>query len=137
MNIIIKNIIIFIVLYYVYISNINSLNKRIIYIILFMYIVVNIYEPFNNYSRVKDIEDKKVTNPYPIKSYDNIEKLTYDYYKRNLKNIINNIENTTTDIDLEKYAWPSNFNNQSQDYLDKTRFLKTNIPFPTNADFFR
>lgn len=131
---IIKNLIIFIVLYYIYISNINSLNKRIIYIIFLMYIAINIYEPYNNYSR---FEDKKITNSYPVKSYDNIEKLTYDYYKRNFKNIIDNIENTTADIDLEKYAWPTNFNSQSQDYLDKTRFLKTTIPFPTNADFFR
>ena len=130
----IRNIIIFIIIYSIYISNLNSLNKRIMYMIFFMYIVIDIYEPYNNFS---GFEDKIVTNSYPIKSYDNIEKLTYDYYKKNLKNIVDNIENTTSDIDLEKYAWPTNFNNQSQDFLDKTRFLKTSIPFPTNADFFR
>ena len=96
----IRNIIILIILYNIYLSNLNSLNKRIIYIIFFMYIVIDIYEPYNNFSR---FEDKIVTNSYPIKSYDNIEKLTYDYYKRNLKNIVDNIEKTTSDIDIEKY----------------------------------
>ena len=126
-------IILLVVLYGIYISNINSLNKRIINIIIFMYIAYNLYEPYKNYDT---FVDKKKTNSYPIKSYDNIEKLTFDFYKKNYKNIVDNIENTTTDIDLTKYGWGSNFNNQSQEYLDKTRFLKTSIPLPTNADFF-
>ena len=130
---IIRNIIIFVIISGIYLSNINSLNKRIIYVIFFMYIAINIYEPYTN---INTYEDKKKTNSYPIKSYDNVEKKTYDFYAKNYKYIVDNINNTTTDIDLTKYGWPTKFNTQSQDYLDKTRFLRTSIPFPTNADFF-
>jgi hypothetical protein len=99
-----------------------------------MYIVFNIYEPYVNYN--VGYVDKKITNSYPVKSYENIENLTFNFYKRRYEDIVKNIDKTTTDIDLTKYAWPSKFNEQSKDYLDKTRFLKTSIPLPTNADFF-
>tara|TARA_B110000285_G_C14987135_1_gene544429 strand:+ start:419 stop:658 length:240 start_codon:yes stop_codon:yes gene_type:complete len=79
------------------------------------------------------MNDLKNTNVYPLKSYDNVEKLTFDFYKNAYKTLL---DNKSTDIDLEKYAWPTTFTAQTQDYLDKTRFLETDEPIPTNADFF-
>ena len=105
--------------------NINPLHKRILYLVIIVYFFYN-YQ-FESFTNLQD------TNIDPIKSYDNIEHLTYDFYKKGYEAIL---QNNTTELDLEKYAWPTNFNPQSQDYLDKTRFIEVNSPLPTNPDFF-
>ena len=40
-------------------------------------------------------------------------------------------------VDLSKHGWPSNMNEQTIEYLDKLRFIETDIPIPTNPDFFK
>ena len=109
-------------------SHINLLHKRLLYLLIISLIIyINRVESFSNMNNIKN------TNAYPIKSYNNVEKLTFNFYEKNYKAILSN---KRTDIILEKYAWPSTFSTQSQDYLDKTRFLETDKPIPTNADFF-
>ena len=109
-------------------SHINLLHKRLLYLLIISLIIyINRVESFSNMNNIKN------TNAYPIKSYNNVEKLTFNFYEKNYKALLSN---NRTDIILEKYAWPSTFSTQSQDYLDKTRFLETDKPIPTNADFF-
>jgi len=122
-----KNIILVLILLIIIYLPINDIHKPLIYFILIMNII------YNYYKNIETFTDLKKSNIYPFKSYENLNKLTYDFYKKGYKKILSNKH---SNVDLELHGWPSNFNEQTQNYLDKIRYVKTDKPLPTNADFF-
>lgn len=105
----------------------NNIHKRIIYILVILYSIYIL-----NKKLVENF-DLKDSNPYKFESSDNPLHYTFNFYKENYEKLKNNEQ---TDIDLIKYGWPITFNTETKDYLDKTRFLETTEPIPTNGDFF-
>ena len=120
--------IIILILIIINVININNFNKNLIYLGLTFYFILSYkIDTFVNSTQLL------IDNKYPIQSYENVENLTFDFYKNSMNTIL---ENDKSEIDLVKYGWPSNFNPQSTEFLDKIRFVETDKPIPTNADFF-
>lgn len=124
----IKIIIIILTLIGINISNINNLHKNLLNISIFFYTVINHKIEYFTVSN-----ELLEYNKYDIKSYDNVEHKTSEFYKNQIEKLF---DSEKSDLDLNKYGWPSNFNEQTVDYLDKIRFIETDLPIPTNPDFF-
>ena len=80
---IVKLLILVLIIILININHINNLYKNIIYILIFLFIITNRIERFSI-----NTNELLENNKYDIKSYDNVEHKTFDFYKKNMEKTI-------------------------------------------------
>ena len=87
------------------------MNKLILFLSLLIFIILSKVDGYTNYVSYED-------------DYQNLNILCPKDYNKMYNDLLKTKRN------IQPFGYTKN------EFIDKTRFLKTDIPLPTNADFF-